>query len=64
MEKHINSEELIVAVLQGEDYSEAIEELNGKGFYVTILNSTGCFFKKEKCYADNWSKKSKTWTRQ
>lgn len=47
MEKHINSEELIVAVLQGEDYSEAIEELNGKGFYVTILNSTGGFLRKK-----------------
>ena len=47
MEKHINPEELIVAVLQGEDYSEAIEELNGKGFYVTILNSTGGFLRKK-----------------
>ena len=47
MEKHINSEVLIVAVLQGEDYSEAIEELNGKGFYVTILNSTGGFLRKK-----------------
>ena len=47
MEKQINSEELIVAVLQGEDYSEAIEELNGKGFYVTILNSTGGFLRKK-----------------
>lgn len=47
MEKHINSEELIVAVLQGEDYSEVIEELNGKGFYVTILNSTGGFLRKK-----------------
>ena len=59
MEKHINSEELIVAVLQGEDYSEAIEELNGKGFYVTILNSTGGFFRKEKRYGDDWSKKQR-----
>ena len=47
MEKQINSEELIVAVLQGEDYSEAFEELNGKGFYVTILNSTGGFLRKK-----------------
>ena len=56
MEKHMNSEELIVAVLQCEYYSEAIEELNGKGFYVTILNSTGGFFRKEKRYGDDWSK--------
>ena len=64
MEKHINSEKLMIAVLQGEDYSEAIEELNGKGFYVTILNSKGGFLrkkerKKEKRYADDWSKKQR-----
>ena len=59
MEKHINSEELIVVVLQCEYYSEAIEELNGKGFYVTILNSTGGFFRKEKRYGDDWSKKQR-----
>ena len=59
MEKQINSEELIVAVLQGEDYSEAIEELNEKGFYVTILNSTGGFLRKKKLYADDWSKRQR-----
>ena len=59
MEKHIKSEERIVAVLQCEYYSEAIEELNGKGFYVTILNSTGGFFRKEKRYGDDWSKKQR-----
>ena len=59
MEKHINSEELIVAVLQCEYYSEAIEELNEKGFYVTILNSTGGFFRKEKRYGDDWSKEQR-----
>ena len=38
---------LIFAVLQGEDRASAVDELNENGFFVTILNSTGGFFKKK-----------------
>lgn len=47
MEKHIHCDKLIIAVLQGDDYRVAIEDLNAKGFYATVLNSTGGFLKKK-----------------
>lgn len=47
MGKHINCDKLIIAVLQGNDYLVAIDNLNAKGFYVTILSSTGGFLKKK-----------------
>lgn len=47
MEKHIHCDKLILAVLQGDDYRVAIEDLNAKGFYATVLNSTGGFLKKK-----------------
>lgn len=38
---------MIIAVLQGDDYRVAIEDLNSKGFYATVLHSTGGFLKKK-----------------
>ena len=38
---------LIIAVLQGDDCTETIHELNGNGFFVTVLSSTGGFLKKK-----------------
>lgn len=46
MEKHINCDKMIFAVLQGDDYRVAIENLNTKGFYAMVLHSTGGFLKK------------------
>lgn len=45
--KNKNCDKLIIAVLQGDDYMETIDELNSHGFYVTILNSSGGFLKKK-----------------
>lgn len=45
--KNTNCDKLIIAVLQGDDYREVIDELNSHGFYVTILNSSGGFLKKK-----------------
>ncbi len=42
-----NCSKLIMAVLQGDDCSETIAELNKQGFFVTILSSTGGFLKKK-----------------
>ncbi len=42
-----NCSKLIMAVLQGEDSTETIAELNKHGFFVTILSSTGGFLKKK-----------------
>ncbi|MDY4491121.1 MAG: hypothetical protein SPE19_11435 [Candidatus Faecousia sp.] len=38
---------MIFAVLQGDDYRVAIENLNAKGFYATVLHSTGGFLNKK-----------------
>lgn len=45
MEKNINCDKMIIAILQGDDYRMAIDDLNDKGFYVTVLNSSGGFLK-------------------
>lgn len=47
MKKHINCDKMIIAVLQGDDYLVAIKDLNSKGFYATVLHSTGGFLKKK-----------------
>lgn len=47
MEKHLNSDKMIFAILQGEDYHVAIEELNKEGFYATILHSSGGFLRRK-----------------
>lgn len=38
---------LILAILQGDDYADTIDELNHNGFFATILSSTGGFLKKK-----------------
>ena len=38
---------LILAILQGDDYADTVDELNQNGFFVTILSSTGGFLKKK-----------------
>lgn len=43
MEKY---DKMILAVLQDDDYRDAVHELNKHGFYVTVLNSSGGFLKK------------------
>ena len=38
---------LILAVLQGDDYADTVDELNRNGFFATMLSSTGGFLKKK-----------------
>ncbi len=45
--KNLDCDKMLLAVLQGEDYQEAIAELNRHGFYATVLNSSGGFLKKK-----------------
>ena len=40
-------DKMILAVIQGDDYHDAVSELNEKGFYATILHSSGGFLKKQ-----------------
>ena len=40
-------QKLILAILQGDDYADTVDELNQNGFFVTILSSTGGFLKKK-----------------
>ncbi len=44
--KKLDCDKMIIAVLQGDDYYEAIANLNEHGFYATVLNSNGGFLKK------------------
>ena len=37
---------LILAVIQGDDYAETVDDLNRNGFFATLLSSTGGFLKK------------------
>lgn len=39
-------DKLVIAVLQGDDYSEVVQDLNEHSFYATLLNSSGGFMKK------------------
>ena len=45
--EELKCDKMIIAIVQGEEYQDAIYNLNQKGFYVTILNSTGGFLKKK-----------------
>lgn len=38
--------ELILAIMQGEDYDDTVKELTRHGFFVTMLNTTGGFLRK------------------
>ena len=37
---------LILAVIQGDDYADTVDDLNRNGFFATLLSSTGGFLKK------------------
>ena len=37
---------MIIAILQGDDFADTIEELNRAGFFATVLSSSGGFLKK------------------
>jgi len=46
MDKETNKKKLILAVIQGDDYADTVDELNRNGFFATVLSSTGGFLKK------------------
>ena len=46
MDKETSKKKLILAVLQGDDYADTVDELNRSGFFATVLSSTGGFLKK------------------
>ena len=47
MENMESKQKLILAVVQGDDYVDTIDELNRNGFFATVLSSTGGFLKKK-----------------
>ena len=47
MDKDTSRKKLIIAVLQGDDYADTVDELNRSGFFATVLSSTGGFWKKK-----------------
>lgn len=46
MEANVHNK-LIMAVVQEDDYDTTVSELNENGFFVTMLSSTGGFWKKK-----------------
>lgn len=46
MEKEKSKQKLLLAVIQGDDYPETVDDLNHNGFFATVLSSTGGFLKK------------------
>ena len=46
MEKETTKKKLILAVIQGDDYADTVDDLNRSGFFATVLSSTGGFLKK------------------
>ena len=47
MDKDTSRKKLIIAVLQGDDYADTVDELNRSGFFATVLSATGGFLKKK-----------------
>ena len=45
--KHDNCDKLIIAILQGSDYRDAIDSLADHGFYATVLQTSGGFLRKQ-----------------
>ena len=45
--KEKEQQKLIMAVLNGDDYEDTIHDLTQNGFFVTVLNSSGGFFRKK-----------------
>ena len=41
-----SNKKMIIAILQGDDYADTVEELNRAGFFATVLSSSGGFLKK------------------
>ena len=46
MEKEKGRQKMLLAVIQGDDYPETVDDLNRNGFFATVLSSTGGFLKK------------------
>lgn len=46
MEKETSKQKMLLAVIQGDDYQETVDDLNRNGFFATVLSSTGGFLKK------------------
>lgn len=46
MDRNANSDKMIIAIIQNDDYHNIIEDLNENGFYVTVLQSSGGFMKR------------------
>ena len=53
-EKKTGAMKMVLAVLQGDDYADTVDELNRDGFSATILSSTGGFLKEKEC--DNYDR--------
>ena len=46
MDKEKSKKKLLLAVIQGDDYPDTVDDLNRSGFFATVLSSTGGFLKK------------------
>ena len=46
MDQEKSKKKMLLAVIQGDDYAETVDDLNRSGFFATVLSSTGGFLKK------------------
>ena len=46
MDTEKSKKKMLLAVIQGDDYAETVDDLNRSGFFATVLSSTGGFLKK------------------
>lgn len=45
--KELHCDKLIFAIIQESDYRDIVSQLNRKGFYATVLHSTGGFLRRQ-----------------
>ena len=46
MDMEKTRKKMVMAVIQGDDYADTVDDLNRNGFFATLLSSTGGFLKK------------------
>ena len=46
MDRENYKQKMLLAVVQGDDYLDTVDELTRNGFFTTVLSSTGGFLKK------------------
>ena len=54
-------QKMLLAVIQGDDYPDTVDDLNRSGFFATVLSSTGGFLKKRSVKIGRASCRERVW---